>query len=365
MKGLILNQAPNSGGALKFTEYLIDYCNSRSIKLTVVSGSAVSFKKLQFDSHCITIPSLLGIKIITHPFKLLLKLFHEVILMSFLIIRFNPDVIFISNIAQGTLLGSIIFKKPILYFFHTYPEFNSNWLLKGYIKYFTKKNCKFITVSKYSAFKVSNYLGLSYNSIGVLYNHPSFLDSKLIDEEKNSSRINILTVGHVTEIKNPHFWLKIAFEIVANFDNIDFYWAGDGDLIETMKIFVNENGFLNRIFFIGHQYNIDEIYKKCHIYLQPSKVESHGIAVIDAMQSKLPVVVSNVGGLPESVDHGVNGFVHDLDDFYGFVNSILLLASNKKLRIDFGIEGKKKCDDMFSKSKWEKNLSEFLSIVIK
>ena len=82
------------------------------------------------------------------------------------------------------------------------------------------------------------------------------------------------------------------------------------------------------------------------------------------MYNRLPVIVSNSGGLPESVDHLQNGMVHDINDIHGFLKSIIWLADNPKIRKIFGESGRNKCEKYFSESIWKKNLSFILNSVL-
>ena len=53
------------------------------------------------------------------------------------------------------------------------------------------------------------------------------------------------------------------------------------------------------------------------VFLLPSAQESFGLAALEAMACEVPVVASRVGGLPEVIEHGVNGFLHAPDDLDG------------------------------------------------
>jgi glycosyltransferase involved in cell wall biosynthesis len=63
----------------------------------------------------------------------------------------------------------------------------------------------------------------------------------------------------------------------------------------------------------------------------PSEQESFGLAALEAMACEVPVVASNVGGLPEVIEHGVTGFLHEPDDLDGMAASALALLSDSAL----------------------------------
>ena len=363
MRGLIIQQSPSKGGALTFTERLINYCKINKINTFLICNNNEKEHFSHLNINIIINTRITSIKINTHPIRIFFKIIEEIYSLSTIIRKVKPDVIFVSNIAQGTLLGTIFFRKPILFFFHTYPDQKYDWFTQLYIKIFSSFKCVYITVSKYSGIKVAKYLGLPIDSVKILYNY-AYKGSQInISHERKF--IKLLTIGHVTDIKNPELWLEIAIKIIeSNNNNINFYWAGDGDLLNLMREKVKKRNYTNRIFFLGHQDDVQSLYQNSDIYFQPSKIESHGIAVVEAMYNRLPVIVSNSGGLPESVDHLQNGMIHDINDIHGFLKSIIWLADSPKIRKIFGESGRNKCEKYFSESIWNKNLSFILNSVL-
>jgi glycosyltransferase involved in cell wall biosynthesis len=67
------------------------------------------------------------------------------------------------------------------------------------------------------------------------------------------------------------------------------------------------------------------------VFLLPSEQESFGLAALEAMACEVPVVASNVGGLPEVISHGVTGFLHEPDDLDGMAASALALLTDSAL----------------------------------
>jgi glycosyltransferase involved in cell wall biosynthesis len=74
------------------------------------------------------------------------------------------------------------------------------------------------------------------------------------------------------------------------------------------------------------------------------------------MSTGLPCIVSNAGGLPESVQDGVNGFVVDHQNMTSYVNAIFKLINNSGLRRKMGNRGKKIFEQKFSYEHWKKEM---------
>ena len=66
------------------------------------------------------------------------------------------------------------------------------------------------------------------------------------------------------------------------------------------------------------------------LFLLPSQQESFGLAALEAMACRVPVVASAVGGLSEVIEHGRTGFLHDLDDLDGMAASGILAAERSR-----------------------------------
>ena len=64
------------------------------------------------------------------------------------------------------------------------------------------------------------------------------------------------------------------------------------------------------------------------LFLLPSAQESFGLAALEAMACQVPVVASRVGGLPEVIENGITGFLHDPDDLDGMASSGVAVLSD-------------------------------------
>jgi len=79
-----------------------------------------------------------------------------------------------------------------------------------------------------------------------------------------------------------------------------------------------------------------EVLQAAHVYLQPSEQESFGLAALEAMSCGTPVVASNRGGLPELIEHGETGFLHNPTDVDAQADSVLRLLGDEELHRTMG-----------------------------
>jgi glycosyltransferase involved in cell wall biosynthesis len=167
-------------------------------------------------------------------------------------------------------------------------------------------------------------------------------DKTVIHKE---NKIYVITMGHVIAYKNPAIWLKVARSVIELRPNVSFLWLGNGPLIDTYQSAVQNH---EKITFKGAVTNTYEYLKVADIYYQPSLYETHGIAVVEAMYKSLPCVVSNVGGLPESVQNGYNGYLVDPENLNQHVEVILNLIDTSDLRARYGGNSYNRYNQLFS-----------------
>ncbi|WP_262246792.1 N-acetyl-alpha-D-glucosaminyl L-malate synthase BshA [Parapedobacter soli] len=108
--------------------------------------------------------------------------------------------------------------------------------------------------------------------------------------------------------------------------------VGDGPERTAAEQLSRELGVANDIRFLGKQDAIEEILSVSDLFLIPSGSESFGLAALEAMACKVPVISSNSGGLPELNVNGVTGFLSDIGDVDAMsANAIYILEDNDRL----------------------------------
>ena len=140
-----------------------------------------------------------------------------------------------------------------------------------------------------------------------------------------------------------------------------FIWAGDGAGLREMKKLAEEYVDIS---FLGFQEHVAALYREADIYFQPSKSESQGIAVVEALSAGLPCVVSSAGGLPESIEDGVEGFVCEPSAVDQYVQAFLRLFENSELRVQLGINAREKYKKLFTRETWEAKMTALIKEIV-
>ena len=127
--------------------------------------------------------------------------------------------------------------------------------------------------------------------------------------------------------------------------------CGDGSPAEYARVLAlrDQSPCRDRILLRGHRTDVAFLLTQVQILAVPSQAyESFGYMALEAMNKGLPVVCTDVGGLPEVVENERTGFVISKDDVTGFAEALeLLLAQPIKRRV-MGAAGKARADELFS-----------------
>ena len=148
------------------------------------------------------------------------------------------------------------------------------------------------------------------------------------------SDILVLSVGELQTRKNHEVILR-AIAKLQN-PNIKYFLCGKGVLQDHLEELTQTLGLKEQVRFLGYRKDIPEIMNAADIFAHPSKREGLGLACLEAMASGLPLVTSNIQGIPDYVENGVTGFLCDPEDVSKFAEHLDLLIKDEGQRIKIG-----------------------------
>jgi N-acetyl-alpha-D-glucosaminyl L-malate synthase BshA len=128
--------------------------------------------------------------------------------------------------------------------------------------------------------------------------------------------------------------VKRVTAVVEIFDRIQrqvpsrLLLVGDGPELSTAHRTAHELGIAGLVHSAGAQQEVLPLLSIADVFLLPSAQESFGLAALEAMACEVPVVASNVGGLPEVIEHDVSGFLHPPDDIDGMAASAIAVLTD-------------------------------------
>jgi len=127
--------------------------------------------------------------------------------------------------------------------------------------------------------------------------------------------------------------------------------VGDGPDMQNAIQMAKTLGVSDDVEFVGEQDQVVPLLSASDVFLLPSAQESFGLAALEAMACEVPVVASRVGGLPELIEHGVSGFLHQLDDFDGMAASSLRLLTDSTLHATAAAAARRTAETHYCESK--------------
>ncbi|GGE07485.1 MULTISPECIES: N-acetyl-alpha-D-glucosaminyl L-malate synthase BshA [Sphingobacterium] len=146
----------------------------------------------------------------------------------------------------------------------------------------------------------------------------------------NQERI-IVHTSNFRKVKRVEDVVRIFHKVTQQVPS-KLLMVGDGPERRNAEELARELGIMDCIRFLGKQDAIEEILSIADLFLMPSGSESFGLAALEAMACKVPVVSSNTGGLPELNKEGFSGFLSDVGDIDDMAkNSIYILEDCQRL----------------------------------
>jgi glycosyltransferase involved in cell wall biosynthesis len=149
----------------------------------------------------------------------------------------------------------------------------------------------------------------------------------------NTDRLQCAFIGRVTQIKRPDRFLDVVSEIKKRQVEIDFFIAGDGELLETCRKRIAAEELPVSV--LGWQNNIERVLSAADIVVLTSDNEGTPLSLIQAGMAGLPVVSTSVGSVPEVVLNNKTGIITELN-VQQLADALENLANNPGLRAQLG-----------------------------
>lgn len=155
-------------------------------------------------------------------------------------------------------------------------------------------------------------------------------------------------VARLVAVKGHKYLLRAFKMLLEKTPDARLLIVGDGALKENLKRYCNKNGMADKVIFAGLRYDVPRILSMLDLVALPSLNEGLGIALLEAMAMKKPVVASDIAGIPEIVEDGVVGYLVPPKDPASLANRISKIIQNPRLAEAMGENGFKKIVSSFS-----------------
>ncbi len=185
----------------------------------------------------------------------------------------------------------------------------------------------------YKSFKITKDIEVIYNFVDVKRFNKKPIDAFRKVIAPNEEKI-LVHASNFRKIKRVDDVIKIFAEIRKQIP-AKMLMIGDGPERPMMEVLAKELNIQEDVRFVGKQEQIEEILLVSDLFLLPSEYESFGLAALEAMAAKVPVISSNAGGLPEININGTTGYTANVGDVRTMSNCGIELLLNEDLFVQF------------------------------
>ncbi|MDN6279849.1 MAG: N-acetyl-alpha-D-glucosaminyl L-malate synthase BshA [Psychroflexus sp.] len=172
---------------------------------------------------------------------------------------------------------------------------------------------------------------------------PNFIDFENLPKNVGDCQRDLMAeedekiITHVSNLRP----VKRIDDMIQVFDKIQqkikakLIIIGDGPERENASKLAHKLGIRDRVMFLGKSNEIEKILCYSDLFLLPSEKESFGLAALEAMAYGVPVISTNVGGVPEVNRHGESGYLSDLGDIDDMANNAVKILSDPEQLVQF------------------------------
>ncbi len=210
---------------------------------------------------------------------------------------------------------------------------DTEWML-------TYESTEVIVNSNYMKGELQRLFGLPFEKINVVPNGVDLLLYSGVDRDYEFRRRYamdnekiILFVGRLVYEKGVQHLIAAMPKILNGYHDAKLVIAGKGGMMDELKQEANALDLGDKVYFTGYinGKDVPKLYKAADVAVFPSTYEPFGIVVLEAMLSERPIVVSDIGGLNEIVQHRENGMKCYAGNANSIADSILELLYNPEL----------------------------------
>lgn len=208
----------------------------------------------------------------------------------------------------------------------------------------------FITPSLFLKERIVQHGRLPENRVRVLYN---YAETKNINPDFTPGSY-ALFLGKVETFKGIPTLLNAASKV----PDLELRIAGRGTYLEAGKQFAEENG-LRKVQFLGFQTGaeLERLRREARFVVVPSEwYENCPMVVLEAFSAGKPVIGARIGGIPELVDHGVNGLLYEPGNAEELAACMRRLSEDDDLVRDMGMKARAKAEEKYSLEAYMRSL---------
>jgi L-malate glycosyltransferase len=195
-------------------------------------------------------------------------------------------------------------------------------------------------------FGVSNEIRVINNFINCDLYHPDELKAGAAPFAPHREKL-LIHVSNFRPVKRVLDCIRILAE-VRKHTPARLLMVGDGPDRGPAEQLVRQLNLTPHVSFLGKQNHVERLIPLAHVLLMPSEMESFGLVALEAMACGVATVTTNVGGVPELITHGVNGFMEAVGDIAAQASRAVELLTDEALHRRITAAGRARAMEQFS-----------------
>ena len=245
---------------------------------------------------------------------------------------------------------------------------------KWYAKLHYKLANLTLTVSKVVKDNLIKYENAPKDKVKVLYNAFDIAkfeqktdSSDIIKEYGLENKFVVGTVGAIVSLegKGQQYLIEAISKLRKDYPDIAGLIVGDGAGKQLQQDYAKQLGADDIVKFTGYQSDIPKFLRTMNIFcLLSCSSEGFGNVNLEAEFLKIPVITTNIGGIPETIVDGVTGFIIEPRNTDMVMEKIKKLIEDKELAKNMGIAGNNFVKENFSKEKLVANLTKIYESIL-
>lgn len=191
---------------------------------------------------------------------------------------------------------------------------------------------KVICVSEFDRQLAKRFFLHNYNRIVTVHN--GIVDKTFNNDivSEHSLPLNLVSVARFSHQKNNMELIRAVEQINKLCScSLQLNMVGDGPLLSEAQAYVTSHKLENTVHFFGSRTDVDDILNQNDIFCLISNYEGLPISIIEAMRAGMPIIASDVGGVNELVQDGVNGFLIPRGNISELVEKMKYILDHKEL----------------------------------
>ena len=221
-------------------------------------------------------------------------------------------------------------------------------VLKWYIRFILDRVDRIVTLS--SQWR-DNLAAITANThITTIFNPViTAAFSRESGKQKSESCITLLFMGSIGKRKGIYDLLEVLARLLDKSRRVRLLCGGDGE-VRQVKQKAEKLGIGDRVTMLGWVSGEakQQAFTEADIYVLPSYSECMPIGILEAMSAALPIVATDVGGVPDTLNHGVQGFLVTPADIGALTDALDNLIGDAELRYKMGMAGRKRVQEYFA-----------------